>query len=236
LCYFLYHSLYINSTFNLEGKQNRINEVARSNAALAEWNYDEFSDVDTKDEKYPIVVLRTGYKIIRFGHESSLIGWVYEIMNTSPESFYEATVTFKILDQDRFLIEEGEGKTGIRPGSYGTVQDTISVANDDLSRITNSSWTIQLSPDWMSMEKETKGKRYDRLCKIIREKTPSANLPFWAYTTIQGPLSVYSEKWKAIQSCLGSDASGKMGAADGISSGTGNVNLLNDIKSFESKN
>jgi len=174
-------------------------EIAKERgAAVKKWKYDMFSDVDVRSEKYPIVVLRTGFKVIRVDADTSLVGWKYEIVNTSPKTKYTTRVNFSIEDADGFLIKEGDGKSIVQPNGLGVVTGTITIPNADLDRLSSSGWTIALSPDWEIKEKNTKGKRYARLGKILKGNSPS-----WVDEEVKNKFIVMlSEKWAAISESL----------------------------------
>ncbi len=159
------------------------------------WSYDSFSDVGVNDEKYPIVVLRTGYKLIKIGDEKSLVGWKYEVINTSSKNKYITSIDFELEDADGFVIASGSGSSPVQEKSYGVVQGTIKVHNSDLKRLSSSGWSISLSPSWQSKEKKVKGKRYDRLKKIIKDAAPS-----WVEESANSEfLAIISPKWKEIR-------------------------------------
>ena len=71
-----------------------------------EW-FHSYSDIAASDKYYPIVHLRSGHKIIkRFGDEL-LVGWQYELINTSKKN-YLVEITYQILDSDGFLVSESK--------------------------------------------------------------------------------------------------------------------------------
>lgn len=161
-----------------------------------QWRYDYFSDVAANEDKYPIVVLRTGYKALKIKDESALIGWIYEIVNTSPNTRYDVTVNFKLTDKDDFEIGSSTEMSFIQAGSYKKITDTIYIDHEDLSRLSGSSWTISLTPSWDFNESDTSGSRYERLKKIINDVRPS-----WFYSereTIKSLAEFGSDKWLAI--------------------------------------
>lgn len=175
-------------------------EVAEmQDAEPKKWSYTSFSDVAVTSEKYPIVVLRTGFKVIRVGPQKSLVGWKYEIVNTSPSTKYVPDVEFELQDEDGFDIASGRSDSIVQPESYGVITGTIEIDNIDLERLSQSSWTIQLSSNWEANEIGTMGKRYDRLKKLAQ-----SHLPAWAKEEAKNEfIGIFSEKWKAIQAGLG---------------------------------
>ncbi|MBY6034365.1 hypothetical protein [Marinobacter daepoensis] len=174
-------------------------EAEKQDAEPKKWSYTSLSDVAVASEKYPIVVLRTGFKVIRVGPQKSLVGWKYEIVNTSPSTKYVPEVEFELQDEDGFYIASGRSDSIAQPESYGVITGTIEIDNIDLGRLSQSSWVIQLSSNWEVNEAGTAGKRYDRLKALAQSQ-----LPAWAREEAEDEfLGVFSDKWKAIQVGLG---------------------------------
>ncbi|WP_299202503.1 hypothetical protein [uncultured Amphritea sp.] len=167
------------------------------------WNYFKYSDVAVSSEKYPLVVLQTSYKIIKLGAEKALVGWKYEVINTSPLTEYTVTVNYKIEDLDGFVIGEGTGESYVTPESYGSIQGTVLIDKNDVERLSNSSWLVGLSPDWLESEIKTEKKRYERLQNILKRKEPT---PRWVFEHLAAEDSkrwrFENPKWDAIRSAL----------------------------------
>jgi hypothetical protein len=201
----LTYLIWVNPAVNYPLEQQRQAELREQadieSASLREWKYSEFSDVSQADDKYPIVVLRTGFKVIRSGSDTSLVGWKYEIINTSPTTRYVPTVNFTLQDQDTFEIESGTGTSFVDPQEYETITGTININNNDLERLSASTWTISLSPNWESSETNTKGTRYERLANV-----DSSTFPYWTNESAETQFFIsFSPKWQAIRTALGLD-------------------------------
>lgn len=166
---------------------------------LQEWVHRDWSDVDTDNEKYPIVVLRDGFKVLRIDADSALVGWRYELINTSSKQSYTAEVRYTIQDQDGFDVVEGRGSLLVQPEKYGEISGTLIVTREDVRRLAGSDWAIWLNPDWQSLEAKTEGTRYERLTRILKG---DISLPAWVRERARDEdaafLRVFSDKWKAI--------------------------------------
>lgn len=136
------------------------------------WHY---SEISAKDNNYPIIVLRDGYKAIKIVGDNILMGWKYELLNTSPKRNYIVTIRYQLEDTDGFLINESSSTKNIPPGEIGNIQETTYVPLDDYNRITGASWYVRLTPDW-STEKLS-GNRFERAGVILKE-----NAPYWLKT------------------------------------------------------
>ncbi len=183
-------------------------QIQSVNELLKQWKYDYSGDVATKEEKYPMVVLRTGFKVLRFDNEeAALVGWAYELVNTSPKQGYTANVEYSLTDFEGFEIATGNGKTIVQPEDYGFVRGIITVNNKDLPRLYSSTWTLSLSPPWTIYEDKTKGDRYSRLESVIK-KLSTDMLPVafmfsrlsWMSeeVEIKRAMAKHDPKWAAI--------------------------------------
>ncbi len=206
------HLLYTNPRFNEElrktnesleqSEQERASlQIQSVNEGLKQWKYDYYAEVATKEEKYPIVVLRTGFKVLRFDKDTALVGWAYELVNTSPNSGYFANVGYSLTDFEEFEIATGNGATTVQPEDYGIARGTITVNNKDLPRLYSSTWKISLSPDWTIYEAKTKGDRYSRLEPFLKK------LPIvWMNEEVEidraRVFAMFSPKWAAIGRAL----------------------------------
>ena len=132
----------------------------------AKWFYEYSSDVDA-DQYYPVVCLRTGYKIIRNDGVSFLLGWKYDLINCSNNG-RDIKVTYKLLDEDDFIIAEGIGTKYVKAKSVDTVQDTFVLSKKDYDRIFTSTWNINVGLyDTASMKKSNFSK-YTEAWEVIK--------------------------------------------------------------------
>ena len=131
------------------------------------WHY---SAIGAKEKNYPIVVLRDGYKAIKVVDEKVLVGWKYELLNTSPNTNYIATIEYRFEDKDGFQVNESSASENVPKEEIRTIQKTTWILYEDYKRITNASWSISLTPKWN--DKKLKGDRYERAGKILKESAP----------------------------------------------------------------
>jgi len=203
---------YTNPNTNYELHQSNVNSqilqdalnkstLDAANAQLKEWKYDYSSDVGISDDKYPIVVLRSGFKVLKLKSDSALVGWNYEIANTSPSSRYEVTVGYSLTDRDDFKIGTSTGTGIIQPKGYEKITGTINIGVEDLERLNSSTWTIVLNPSWSFNEKKTTGIRYERLEKFFKDIAP-----LWTYfkkdELIKHAKTYEDKKWQAVSKGL----------------------------------
>ena len=199
--------MYLNPRFNDEirkaedaqkelVRQSEILHIQERNEKLQRWAYEYLSDVGTTEEKYPLVVLRTGYRVLRFDSSGALVGWQYELINTSPKQPYFPTVTFSLEDSEGFELATGTGETILQPESYGVVRGTIPVGGEDIGRLSGSSWKIKIEPAWSVFEAKTSGTRYSRLEAILKKDFPA----FWLLEDIatKKQWGVIDQRWAAI--------------------------------------
>ena len=194
------HLIYLSELESQEFEERLKNvQLDIENEKLKEWNYDFYSSIDTKEDKYPIVSLRTGFKVLKIQPEGALVGWSYEVINTSPSTTYTVKIDYKLTDTDDFVIGSSIGEGIVVAEGYRKITGIINIENDDLSRLIGSSWTVLLSPIWMATESKTEGNRYERLEKIVKDTKP---LPFWLLRmkkdTLTGFAKYREEKWIAI--------------------------------------
>jgi len=133
-----------------------------------EWNYDYECKIDT-DADYPLVHLRSGFKVIKKIGDKLLVGWKYEVINVSKDSFL-VTIDYKVNDYEGFTVGEGKGKEYIKGGKIETVIDTFRVPFEDLERLDTSNWTVIFSHEY----KKKKINRFKEAGKILKD-----NSPFW---------------------------------------------------------
>lgn len=180
-------------------QESETRQVEIRNEKFKQWKYNYFDEVAIKEEKYPIVVLRTGFKVLRFDEDAALVGWAYELVNTSPNQYYTVNVEYSLTDNEDFMIATGNGETIVQPEDYTIVRGTINVNNKDLSRLYNSTWSISLSPVWTIYEDKTKGDRYSRLESIVK-KIPISWMS--EEVEIKRAMAIFSPKWAAIGRAL----------------------------------
>ena len=185
-------------------EQARISEDAERAAQaelqeLEEWHHHEWSDIDVESDQYPIVFLRDSFKILQIDPESAVVGWRYELINTSPKQAYTADVQYTIQDQDGFDVAHGSGSVTVQAKTYNEISGTLDVSRENVRRLAGSRWTIRLNPDWQIQEAKTEGTRYERLTAILQS---NVNMPSWIPRHAQSEdaafLRVLSDKWKAI--------------------------------------
>jgi len=165
----------------------------------SEWVY-SYSDIDV-DECYPIVALRSGYKIIREHNSELLLGWKYELVNTISEPI-NVTVNYKILDFDGFEVCEVSESKFIQSKSIDTIQDTFTVPSIEKDRLQKVSWTISPGTyNYSNLEKYNHN-RYLKCAEIISTELEDFRGPFWIRNYLQ---YVYSQS----ESSSIKDTSGK---------------------------
>lgn len=124
-----------------------------------------------------MVLMRSGYKVLKVKDGKALVGWQYEVMNTSPKTNYVATISLDLTDRDGFKIA-GSSKSGkVLKGSFSQIKDTIEIDSDDIDRLSNTDWTISLSGDWKASEKNTPKTRYERFVELVLNN----EAPWWIY-------------------------------------------------------
>ena len=203
--YLAYNNPEINYLVN---KENIQKEQAEELSKLSEldqkkaWNWKYLSDINVEDNKYPVVLLRYGFKMISYDLEKStaLIGWKYEAVNLS-KSRYQTTINFKLTDSDGFEIESSIKEDTLWGESINHINDTISINIQDLNRLKSSDWTLSLSPSWKTKEPLSDESKYQKLEKFFsREDT---FIPYWITSKITDESSpihrIGGSKWKAIK-------------------------------------
>lgn len=172
--YFAYYFLTKNEGVpNSTGDKKSISE--KINASVTDfkikdawnWNYDQ---IDIEENNYPMVVLRDGYKAIKVDGKKVLMGWQYEVLNTSPSKGYNVTVDYRFEDKDGFVICESSGSEIIAKKEYDTVKNTVLVSYSDYNRILRRSWSVQVSPDWS--EEKLKGTPLERAGELLKQDSP----------------------------------------------------------------
>lgn len=192
--------IYINPNLNTKEmeriKADKELKALEQSQKSREWKYDVFSDVDiTGDnaEKYPIVVMRSGFKVIKSDASTTLVGWEYDVVNVSPQTRYKVSVDYTLTDADSFKIATGSSSEFVPHGAYRTIRGTINVDNSDVERLYGSTWLIGLDPNWTVSENKTSGKKYERLVKVLPEYPP-----FWIQDGVKNEYWIIDEKLKAL--------------------------------------
>jgi hypothetical protein len=131
--------------------------------------------------------------VIKTDQNGALVGWIYEVANTSPKNGYEVNVEYSITDNDGFGVATDEAKEYIAAQKTKVIRDTVYVANDDVSRLSSSNWTIWLDKNWKDLEKGTKQDRYTRL-KAVMPDYP----PVWVSENLENSIWPLSDKLNAL--------------------------------------
>ena len=113
-----------------------------------------YSTIDSSDPDYPLKASGDGYKMIKvikdYDTEGEHLitrdvvewGWVYKVENISDEREY-VTVTYKLIDEDGFVISTDSESDYVRAGETVSIRSTSTFLIDDLSRVNNSTWNIR---------------------------------------------------------------------------------------------
>ena len=117
-------------------------------------------------------MLRDGYKAIKMINENVLVGWKYELLNTSPNTDYTVNIYYKFEDKDGFQIKESSASENVPTEEIRTIQNTILIPYEEYKLISKASWSVALTNRWN--DKKLKGDRFDRAGKILKE-----NAPYW---------------------------------------------------------
>lgn len=183
----------------IASQEIELSKVNERNTKLKEWRWFPFNDVAVNSEKYPIVILRSGFKVIKISDSSSLVGWKMDLVNTSVKSTYLTNVTYSITDSDGFHIGSSSGSGNVLAQTFGVVQGTLEVSNSDLERLSGDDWTISIG-SWSTNEQYAKGKRYDRLKAIVEDDNKR---PYWLKEYVdETTYLAYFDKWKIIKSIV----------------------------------
>jgi hypothetical protein len=154
-------------TWGSFGWKEHVKDNTISINKLWKWHYTEIS---AKEDNYPIMVLRDGYKAIKIVGDNVLMGWNYELLNTSPKRSYIVTVNYDLEDGDGFLINESTSEKNVPPQEIRTLKQTTLVPCDNYNRIKGYSWYVRLTPDWKTEKLE--GNRFERAGVILKKEAP----------------------------------------------------------------
>jgi hypothetical protein len=107
--YFAY--FFISKNLDLTANKNRKPSPISAKPTAIKFNIDEswnwhYSEINAKESHYPVVVLRDGYKAIKIVADKVLMGWNYELLNTSSTVPYMITVKYNLEDGDGFIVNE----------------------------------------------------------------------------------------------------------------------------------
>jgi NADH:ubiquinone oxidoreductase subunit 3 (subunit A) len=81
------------------------------------WNFLYLDDIDVKNDRYPVIYLRSGYKPILEKKDIVTVGWKYELINTADKRF-NMTVIMKFVDRDGFVIATSTANDYARERHY----------------------------------------------------------------------------------------------------------------------
>ncbi|EAW31109.1 hypothetical protein GP2143_03273 [marine gamma proteobacterium HTCC2143] len=151
ISFLAYNSSNINYKLASEVAMNEIaaqkiesSKINYRNTMLKGWRWFFSSDVGVSSEKYPIIILRSGFKGIKISDTPSLVVWKIDIFKTSVESRYLQDFTCSITDSDGFDIVSSSASGNISAQSFGAVQGTLKISNYDLERLPGDDWTISI--------------------------------------------------------------------------------------------
>jgi len=174
--------LLINPEYNvlLNSENKKLRQVVKESTfdnPQPDWKYNYWSDISASDS-YPIVHLRSGYKVIKEKGEDLLVGWKYELVNSSSTD-RTVTVYYKITDSDGFYVGTGNSSKTVPKKSYEVIKGTLFVEKDDIDRIKGSSWSISLKTV-LTTKNKSKGNRFDLAGEVLKD-----NGPWWLKRFVQ---------------------------------------------------
>lgn len=189
--------------FVLSKKINTDMELNKAKIAkdLQQWQLFQFTDVNAISENYPLVVLQSGFKVIKVYDDEALVGWKVDVLNTSQNNSYKVDINYSITDEDSFIVTTSTESEWVKPEEFSTIKSTIKVNVSNLDRLKDDTWYIS-APDWEDKEKNVKTKRYERLAKIIVDDNKR---PYWIDKIIEDKesfLLIVSDKWKVINTAI----------------------------------
>lgn len=164
--------------------------------------YDEHSMIAASDKRYPLFVIRSGHQVIQQSPEHVLVGWSYDVVNTSART-YSATVDYALKDVFGHTIGSSTSTERVTGGSIQTLYGEISLSHQDAARLpmvpersqglyTHSNWMISLDPDW-AIEPQQGTTTSERAIKILSE-----NPPTWLmFRPANDPIKL-SKKWAPL--------------------------------------
>lgn len=156
------------------------------------WHYDYSSGINTSSESYPIVFIRSGYKIIKYNSSTATYGVKYDLVNLLKNRI-TVDVSFILEDIDGFTIAEKTIQDFAYERDFCTIKGTISVPTHEANRVSNLSWRITYKPQ----QKLAKGKkRLEELSAVTKDNLPWDIQSYLTYLTEN--KYYISEKWKSI--------------------------------------
>lgn len=183
-------------------QQKEVEKANEQNKKLKQWNMFLTSDVAVDDERYPLVVMRSGYKVLKIGSETALVGWKMDLANTSKQFGYMPTIEFSLTDEDRFILESSTESGRILKESFGSIQGTMTIPVSDLERLSGVTWTIRID-NWIQNEKNLKGKRLERLETLLKDGDKRPNWIDEAFD--ENPYLIVVPKWGAVEKAIKKD-------------------------------
>lgn len=134
----------------------------------SKWKH-EYNDTINGPDNYPLVYLRSGYKVVSEKKDKLLIGWEYEFVNTSGTD-RDVSVVYGFKDKDNFVIDENENELKLSKRlSYDNIRATFWIDKNDYERIDSSFWKIKMSPGTLT----SKGShRFDIAGAILAKESP----------------------------------------------------------------
>ena len=196
--------LFINPEVNPVIKQREEQRIEDQLSTYKEMKYNLIGDVAVENEIYPLVVLRTGYKLLRIENDKDLIAWAYDVLNTSPSNDYDVSVEFILEDKDGFQLGKDDQEKRVGSQEMDTIRGGIKIPSEDLGKLYDTTWYLSLSQNWTVKEKDVKGNRYERMTQILASENYRYSWIFNELIKNEGEFSLlgFSEKWKAIRKAL----------------------------------
>lgn len=97
--------------------------------------------IDTDDPDYPLEFISDGYKFTNIVKERVNWVWQYTLLNKS-DKFLTATVTFKLIDKDNFIISSSAEDKYVDKHSEITIKGEGSIPIYELKRVYGRTWSI----------------------------------------------------------------------------------------------
>jgi len=188
--------------FNTSNKVNLTSFVKRDLIPnfLDTWTWDYDGIIGSKKD-YPLVHLRSGFKLIKSDSTNVKIGWKYEVLNTVDKDF-NVTVTYELQDEDDFMVGNSKSTTHLDAKGFKTIKGTIVISRDEVNRIRKGSGSISHEPNYKALKTIDPDERFKRASNILNE-----NRPFWLTSYLEyGIENLYFDlwgKWKPTAEVLG---------------------------------
>ena len=108
------------------------------------------ANIETDIPNYPLEFISDGYKFTRITEVKSVYwAWQYTVLNKS-EKKCKITVTFKLIDDDDFIISSSVGYGEAAAGSTITIKGESSIPISDLRRVFGRAWKIVYEKSYSS--------------------------------------------------------------------------------------